>query len=101
MDKFIIPNIRLFDEFIDNNGLIHTDPRYNLGDKSHVFDVVQYEGEGTSDESYRRILLIRSGYETQAEFFWHKVAETNEKYELPERNDLSTEKIKAYDIPAH
>ena len=99
MEKFIVPNIRLFDEFIDKNRLIHTDPRYNLGDKSHVFDVVQFEGEGTLDESYKRILLIRSGYETQAEFFWQKLSETNENYELPHSNNLSTDKIKAYDIP--
>lgn len=99
MERFVVPNMRLFDEFINENNLIHTDPRFNLGDRSHVFDVVQYTGHLTPEERYKRILLIRAGYETQADYFWHTLASTGENYILPERTELSTDKIIAYEIP--
>jgi hypothetical protein len=95
MERFIIPNSQLFDLYIQDNNLVHTDPRYNVGDSRNSYDVIR----AADDDTEQRLLLVKTGFETQAELLWDALEKSGETYITPHRIDSNSTRIATYSIP--
>jgi hypothetical protein len=99
MDRLILPESKIFTDFINANSMVHTDLRYNVGDRQFVLDVVQYPEVQEDEEEIRRLLLIQAGKESSAEHFWDVLSETDGNYIVPIKHNSGVEEIAIYEIP--
>lgn len=99
MERLILPDSKIFENFILENGFVHTDPRYNVGDMKHVLDVVLYPDDLSNEGDLKRLLLIESGKESCAEYFWDVLADSGKNYVLPVKHDSGSPDIAMYEIP--